>query len=218
MHDPFRRRYYDNWFLKWKWIIRNLDPEFLTNVTFHLCLLKSSESSHKQDQNRGCKMPFERLLTVSKLPLCMSSIGGRKRSARVLSFLSTVPLRSSCSCRTTRRTFTNVKGRKVTVEKEAKTDFLGDVLVSVWKSLKPSKMDRAGLLRFGTAEAKKGSIYQMKKKQKKQNSEFTTGQLRSDKVQYLQTMVLVPLICLASEELVLVLHWNVNRKKEFRAT
>lgn len=150
-------------------------------------------------------MPFERLLTVSKLPLCMSSIGGRKRSARVLSFLSTVPLRSSCSCRTTRRTFTNVKGRKVTVEKEAKTDFLGDVLVSVWKSLKPSKMDRAGLLRFGTAEAKKGSIYQMKKNKKK-NSEFTIDQLRSDKVQYLQTMVLVPLICLASEELVLVLH------------
>lgn len=153
-------------------------------------------------------MPFERLLTVSKLPLCMSSIGGRKRSARVLSFLSTVPLRSSCSCRTTRRTFTNVKGRKVTVEKEAKTDFLGDVLVSVWKSLKPSKMDRAGLLRFGTAEAKKRFHLSDEKttKKKTKNSEFTTDQLRSDKVQYLQTMVLVPLICLASEELVLVLH------------
>lgn len=47
------------------------------------------------------------------------------------------------------------KKRKVTVEKEAKTGFLGDVLVSVWKSLKPSKMDRAGLLRFGTAAKKK---------------------------------------------------------------
>lgn len=49
----------------------------------------------------------EWLLTVSKLPLCMSSMGGRKRSARVLSFLSTVPpLRSSCSWRTrNRKTF-----------------------------------------------------------------------------------------------------------------
>lgn len=141
------------------------------------------------------------LLTVSKLPLCMSSIGGRKRSARVLSFLSTVPLRSSCSCRTTTRTFTVVKERKVTVEKEAKTDFLGDVLVSVWKSLKPSKIDRAGLLRFGTAvENKRFHLSD------ENDSGFTTGQPRTDKVQYLQTMVLVPLICPASEELVLVLH------------
>lgn len=36
---------------------------------------------------------------------------------------------------------------------EAKRHDLGDLLVSVWKSLKPSKMDRAGLLRFGTAKA-----------------------------------------------------------------
>lgn len=179
MHDHFRRRFYGNWFLKCKWNIRNLDPEFSTNLTFHLCLLKSSESSHKQNQNGDCKIPLERLLTVSKLPLCMSSIGGRKRSARVLSFLSTVPLRSSCSCRTTARTFTVVKGRKVTVEKEAKKDFLGGVLVSVWKSLKPSKMDRAGLLRFGTAEAKKKFHLSDGKKKKKNTSRFTTGQLRS---------------------------------------
>lgn len=40
-------------------------------------------------------------LTVSKLPLCMSSMGGRNRSARVLSFLSTaLPFLNSCSCRT----------------------------------------------------------------------------------------------------------------------
>lgn len=119
----------------------------------------------------------------------------------MLSFLSTVPLRSSCSCRTTTRTLTVVKQRKVTAEK-AKTDFLDDVLVSVWKSLKPSKMDRAGLLRFGTAVAKNGSINRMKKN----TSGFTIGQQRSNKMQYLQTMVLVPLVCPASEELVLVLH------------
>lgn len=40
-------------------------------------------------------------LTVSKLPLCRSSIGGRNRSARVLSFLSIAfPFLNSCSCRT----------------------------------------------------------------------------------------------------------------------
>lgn len=42
-------------------------------------------------------------LTVSKLPLCIRSMGGLKRSASVVSFLSTAPpLRSSCSCRTAR--------------------------------------------------------------------------------------------------------------------
>lgn len=65
-----------------------------------------TESSHKLDKDVRCKVSAEWLLTVSKLPLCMSSMGGRKRSASVLSFLSTVPpLRSSCSWRTRKRTF-----------------------------------------------------------------------------------------------------------------
>lgn len=41
------------------------------------------------------------LLTVSKLPLCIKSMGGRNRSARVVSFLSMAPpFLNSCSCRT----------------------------------------------------------------------------------------------------------------------
>lgn len=76
-----------------------------------------------QNQPGKSKIFCERLLTVSKLPLCISSIGGRKRSARVLSFLSTVPLRSSCSWRTTTRTFTGVNGRKAKVKNEAERDF-----------------------------------------------------------------------------------------------
>lgn len=65
-----------------------------------------TESSHKLNKDVRCKVSAEWLLTVSKLPLCMSSMGGRKRSASVLSFLSTVPpLRSSCSWRTGKRTF-----------------------------------------------------------------------------------------------------------------
>lgn len=40
-------------------------------------------------------------LTVSKLPLCIKSIGGRNRSARVVSFLSIAPpFLNSCSCLT----------------------------------------------------------------------------------------------------------------------
>lgn len=56
-------------------------------------------------KGRQASVSPEGVLTVSKLPLCMSSMGGRKRSARVLSFLSTVPLRSSCSWRTATTTF-----------------------------------------------------------------------------------------------------------------
>lgn len=110
------------------------------------------QRAHEPDGCEAWKVSPEGVLTVSKLPLCMSSIGGRNRSARVLSFLSTVPLRSSCSWRTTTRRIPVVKGRKAAGEEAAKRLFLGDLLVSVWKSLKPSKMDRAGLLRFGTAE------------------------------------------------------------------
>lgn len=83
-----------------------------------------TESSHKQNKDVRCKVSSEWLLTVSKLPLCMSSIGGRKRSARVLSFLSTVPpLRSSCSWRTRKRTFKVVIGSQDTVQ-NVKTDCL----------------------------------------------------------------------------------------------
>lgn len=40
-------------------------------------------------------------LAVSKLPLCIKSIGGRNRSARVVSFLSIAPpFLNSCSCLT----------------------------------------------------------------------------------------------------------------------
>lgn len=46
-------------------------------------------------------------------------------------------------------------GRKAAGQKEAERIYPRHLLVSVWKSLKPSKMDRAGLLRFGTAEQKK---------------------------------------------------------------
>lgn len=67
----------------------------------------------------------EWLLTVSKLPLCMSSMGGRKRSARVLSFLSTVPpLRSSCSWRTrNRKTFIHSLLEVKMPQQKYETDF-----------------------------------------------------------------------------------------------
>jgi len=71
--------------------------------TCHLHIWNVTESSHKLNKDVWFKVSSDRL-TVSKLPLCMSSMGGRKRSARVLSFLSTVPpLRSSCSWRTGKR-------------------------------------------------------------------------------------------------------------------
>lgn len=78
-----------------------------------------TESSHKLNKDLWFKVSSDWLLTVSKLPLCMSSMGGRKRSARVLSFLSTVPpLRSSCSWRTgKRKTFIVITGNKDTVGK-----------------------------------------------------------------------------------------------------
>lgn len=49
-------------------------------------------------------------------------------------------------------------GREAAGQKEAERIYLPHLLVSVWKSLKPSKMDRAGLLRFGTAEQKKKTM------------------------------------------------------------
>lgn len=81
-------------------------PHLISHLWSYTVVWDFTESSHKPNKDVRCKVSAEWLLTVSKLPLCMSSMGGRKRSASVLSFLSTVPpLRSSCSWRTRKRTF-----------------------------------------------------------------------------------------------------------------
>lgn len=106
-----------------------LDTPGVPPEIYMVTIWNFTESSHKQNKDGRCKVSAEWLLTVSKLPLCMSSMGGRKRSARVLSFLSTVPpLRSSCSWRTKKRTFMVIIGSKDTVKKGWDREKLGRFL------------------------------------------------------------------------------------------